>query len=96
MSVQITPDQQAKAEKLLSNLEYHGFRREFHEPNVIKAVAEGKETFSLKDSSFSKQVKFEVVVSTNSKGNFKHEVRVTRLSCPTKMLSSQRAAWKAF
>ena len=93
MSVQITPDQQAKAEKLLSNLEYHGFRREFHEPNVIKAIGEGKETFSLKDSSFSKQVKFEVLVSTNSKGNFKHEVRAEHTENGNKVIMPYKNAF---
>jgi hypothetical protein len=71
----MSPEQQAKVEKLLSNLEFLGFKKEFHEANIVKAVTEGKESFSLKDTSFSKLINFEILVSTNSKGNLKHEIR---------------------
>ena len=93
MSVQITPDQQAKADKLLSNLDYLGFKRAFHEANVIKAITDGKESFTLKDASYSKQVNFEVVVSTNSKGNFKHEIRAEHSENGNKVIMPYKNAF---
>ena len=75
MSTQTIPaEQQNVIDKLLKDLEFKGFKPDFHKENISKAVMDGKENFSLKDQSFSKKVDFTINYTKNRNGNYQLSV----------------------
>lgn len=63
-------EKQEKIDKILKDLEFKGFKAEFHKENITKAVNENKSEFSLKDQSFSKKVDFTLTYSLSAKGYY--------------------------
>lgn len=65
-----TTAQQEQIDKILKDLEFKGFKADFHKENITKAINQNKTEFSLKDQSFSKKADFTLTYSLSAKGYY--------------------------